>query len=551
MGLEIRPVKGALGRARFVGIPFRLFASDPQWTPPLRQSVRDRLSPRHPAAEHQRTRLWMAFQDGRPVGRIAACVDTMFNDYHGLAWAWVGFFECVDNPAVSAALFDAAWSWAAKEGMQVCVGPGSFTTNDEIGLLVEGREYPPALLTPHNPAYYEKLWVDAGWKQVMDLWGWRFGPHIPRLSERQQAALERLARRGPYRVRSASMRNFDAEVHRFFDIYNAAWSRNWGFAPMTHAEVSHLAKELRLIADPDLALFVELDSGETIAAALAVPDINQATARLRDGRLLPVGWLRLLLAQRRLTQARILLLGVRPEYETRGVGPLLYSALIQRLAAKPRMASAEASWTLATNNKINSAIEAIGATHHKTWRLYEHRAGLSRVRSRPLVPQVLEAALPRRVARLPAPDERGRGDGLDHELIEPGNRPPQGTHHVGEENHPVLAGLVPGFMRIGVVEHQAPAFLPCGLRAADADAAGAGRPGNQEGQVIPGDPLVGAAVLGQVLSRAEDREEGCGEARHGRQQGCRRQAAGAVLLRSPPSGTRRRRRRTSPTGRRW
>ncbi|HLI37539.1 MAG TPA: hypothetical protein VKV80_09385 [Streptosporangiaceae bacterium] len=377
MGLEIRPVKGALGRARFVGIPFRLFASDPQWTPPLRQSVRDRLSPRHPAAEHQRTRLWMAFQDSRPVGRIAACVDTMFNDYHGLAWAWVGFFECVDNPAVSAALFDAAWSWAAKEGMQVCVGPGSFTTNDEIGLLVEGREYPPALLTPHNPAYYEKLWVDAGWKPVMDLWGWRFGPHIPRLSERQQAALERLARRGPYRVRSASMRNFDAEVHRFFDIYNAAWSRNWGFAPMTHAEVSHLAKELRLIADPDLALFVELDSGETIAAALAVPDINQATARLRDGRLLPIGWLRLLLAQRRLTQARILLLGVRPEYETRGVGPLLYSTLIQRLAAKPRMASAEASWTLATNKKINSAIEAIGATHHKTWRLYEHRVGLS------------------------------------------------------------------------------------------------------------------------------------------------------------------------------
>jgi len=373
VGLDVRPVRGPLGRSRFVGLPFRLFGSEPGWVPPLRRSVRDRISPRHPANTHQRVQLWMAYQDGHPVGRIGACVDTMFNEFQGLSWAWVGFFECVDDPAVASALFERAWNWAGSQGMQACVGPASFTTNDEIGLLVEGREHPPTLLTPHNPAYYEKLWLDSGWSAVMDLWGWRFGPGIPHLSSRQQAVLERLRQRGPYQVRSASMRHFDAEVRRFFDIYNAAWSHNWGFAPMTEAEVSHLAKELKLIADPDLALFVERPSGETVAAALAVPDINQAVASLRDGRLLPTGWLRLLLAQRRITAARVLLLGVRPEYESRGVGPLLYGALIERLASKPRIASAEASWTLATNHKINSAVESMGAVHHKTWRLYERR----------------------------------------------------------------------------------------------------------------------------------------------------------------------------------
>jgi hypothetical protein len=373
MGLQVRAVDGLLGRARFVDVPFRLFRSDPEWVPPLRQSVRDRISPRHPATEHQRTRLWIGYRDSVPVGRIAVCIDDMFNDYQGEAWGWVGFFECADDPPAAATLFDAAWTWAAEQGMETCIGPASFTTNDEIGLLVEGRKHPPAFMTPQAPGYYEKLWTGAGWTPLRDLLGWRFGPEIPRLSDRQQAVLDRLASRDSLRVRGASRRDFDTEVHRFFEVYHAAWSRNWGFAPMTRAEVDHLAKDLKLIADFDLALFVENGSGETVAAALAVPDVNQAIARVRNGRLLPLGWLRLLAARRRISAARILLLGVRPEYEARAVGPLLYSRFIERLAAKPGMRNAEASWTLATNDKINKAISAIGATHHKTWRLYERK----------------------------------------------------------------------------------------------------------------------------------------------------------------------------------
>lgn len=372
MGLEVRPVQGAVGRTRFVDLPFRLFGGDPGWVPPLRRSVRDRLSPRHPAASHQRVQLWMAYRDGRPVGRIGACVDELFNASQDQPWAWVGFFEAAEDTAVANALFERAWHWAADQGMPVCVGPASFTTNDEIGLLVDGRQYPPTMLTTHNPAYYERLWLDGGWTPVMDLWGWMFWLSTgPALSDRQRAVVDRLGERGDYRVRSANMRDFNAEVRRLFDIYTAAWSRNWGFAPMTQAEADHMAKELKLVVDPELAVFVDLPDGRSVGFALAVPDINQAIAHLRDGRLLPLGWLRLLRAQRQINQSRILLLGIRPEYENRAVGPVLYATLIDRMIGKGL--DAEASWTLATNHRINSAIEAMGAKHYKTWRLYEHR----------------------------------------------------------------------------------------------------------------------------------------------------------------------------------
>lgn len=373
--MQVRSVQGAGGRARFVDVPFRLFGSEAGWVPPLRTSVRDRISPKHPAMEHQRVAFWIAYADGRPVGRIGACVDSSYNALHELSWAWVGFFESVDSEEVAAALFGAAREWIGEQGMRTCVGPASFTTNDEIGLLVDGREHPPTLMTTHNPAYYEKLWLGGGWVPTMDLWGWHFViDDALAMSTRQAAVLERLATRGPFKVRSAVMRDFDAEVQRFFEVYNAAWSNNWGFAPMTKAEVSHLAKDLKLIADPELALFIEGPGGVTVAAALAVPDVNQVMGSIRSGRLLPFGWARLLVGQRKVSQARVLLLGVRPEYERQAVGPMLYSAFMQRMKANPRIHTAEASWTLATNDKMNSAIEALGGTHYKTWRLYEQQA---------------------------------------------------------------------------------------------------------------------------------------------------------------------------------
>jgi ribosomal protein S18 acetylase RimI-like enzyme len=371
VGVEIRPVHGRLGRHRFVDFPFRAFGDDPTWVPPLRISVYDRLSPKHPATAHQETELWLAYRDGRPVGRIGACIDRFFNEYQGVSWGWVGFFEALDDGDAASALFEVACDWAARRGAEMCVGPASFTTNDEIGLLVEGFKHPPLILTTHNPPYYEQLWVDAGWEQAMDLWGWRGERSSSVLSERQRRTLARLKERAKLSVRSMRMDDFDAEVGRFFEVYNAAWSRNWGFAPMPEAEIRHLGKSLKQILDPNLALVVEKPDGEPVAVSLTLPDVNEVMRNIRSGRLLPLGWLKLMRGLPKVTQARVFALGVKPEHQTLALGPLLYQEIFDRLRAKPTIQGAEASWILATNDRMNSAVEAMGAKHYKTWRLYQ------------------------------------------------------------------------------------------------------------------------------------------------------------------------------------
>ena len=371
MAVEVRPVRGWWGRHRFVALPFRLYADHASWVPPLRLSVLDRISPKHPANATQDTQLWMAYHDGRPVGRIGACIDHAFDELHGERWCWVGFFESIDDPDVASALFDAATSWGRDQGAATCVGPASFTLNDECGLLVENFDDPPLILTTENPRYYEDLWTGAGWTQAMDLWAWRFDRNDTSLSDRQRRVLERLRQRAGVTVRSARMKDFDAEVARVFDVYNAAWEQNWGFSPMSEAEVKHLAKQVKQIVDPNLVLMAETESGQTVGVAVVLPDANAPMRNVRSGRLLPFGWYHILRGLKHPRQARVFALGIRPEYQTRALGPLLYAQIIDNLRAIPTIESSEASWILATNDRMNTAIAALGAERYKVWRMYQ------------------------------------------------------------------------------------------------------------------------------------------------------------------------------------
>jgi hypothetical protein len=371
--LEIRRVSGWLGRRVFVDVPFRIHGRDPGWIPPLRLSVHDRLSPRHPAMAHQKTSLWVAFRDRRPVGRIAACVDSLFDEYQGVRWGWIGFFDTFDDPAVATALFDVACGWAAAEGAETCVGPANFTTNDELGLMVEGFDDPPSILTLQNPPYYEKLWTEYGWEPAMDLWGWSFDRAKTGLSERHRRGLERIEKRALVRVRELNMSDYDTEVGRFFEIYNAAWKDNWGFAPMPEAEVRHLAKQLKQIIKPRWAFGLETTDGIPVAVCLALPDVNVLMRRVRSGRLLPFGWYPLLRGRKKLNRARVWALGIRPDQQHLALGPLLYREIVDRLTADD-IERAEASWTLATNYRINDQIAAMGAKRSKVWRLYQRPA---------------------------------------------------------------------------------------------------------------------------------------------------------------------------------
>ncbi|HLH47586.1 MAG TPA: hypothetical protein VKV25_10520 [Acidimicrobiales bacterium] len=372
--LEVRPVRNLLGRRVFVDVPFRIHGQDPNWVPPLRISVYDRISPKHPAMAHQEVALWVAYRGSRPVGRVAACVDRTFNEYQGVRWGWVGFYDTFDDPEVSDALFETACGWSAAKGMDTCVGPANFTTNDELGLLVEGFDQVPALLTLQNPPYYVGLWERAGWRQAMDLWAWHFSRETTTLSERQRRTLDRIQQRAKVRVRHLQMSDFDNEVRRFFEVYNAAWQDNWGFAPMPEPEIRHLAKQLKQILNPEWAFGLETPEGQMVGVCLAVPDANIPMLKVRSGRLLPTGWYPLLFDVKKVSNARVWALGVRPDYQHLALGPLLYREIVDRLAADPHIKTAEASWTLAANHRINEQLQAMGARRSKVWRLYQRPA---------------------------------------------------------------------------------------------------------------------------------------------------------------------------------
>jgi len=369
-GTEVRPVTTLLSKREFVDLPFRLHGHNPSWVPPLRFAVYDRLSRRHPARAHQHWQLWTAHRGREPIGRIAACRDYLFDKHQGERWAWVGFFECVDDPEVAASLFDVALDWSRRQGAEVAIGPGNFTTNDEIGLLVEGFEHPATVMTTENPPYYEALWTGAGWEQVMDLYGYQFNRRDTDLSPRQSQALQRLRARSKVQLREMRRDDFEAEVGRFFEFYNQAWQQNWGYVPMPEAEIRHLARQLKPVLNPRWAFALERD-GQVVGVCLTVPDVNQVMVKIRDGRLLPLGWARLLAGIKRVTNVRVLALGIRPDMQHTGLGPLLYGEIIERLR-DDGLLSAEASWTLATNFKINRQIEAMGAHRYKVWRLYRH-----------------------------------------------------------------------------------------------------------------------------------------------------------------------------------
>src|SRR5947208_5521300 len=219
MPIEVRPVRGLVARHRFVDFPFKLFSHDPEWVPPLRLAVYDRISRRYPAQDHQQTQLWLAYRRGRPVGRIGACIDHLFNELHEEKVGWVGFFESFDDPAVARALLDTACQWVADRGVAASLGPASFTTNDECGLLVDGFEHPPLVMTPHNPPYYARLWTGSGWEPAMDLWGWWHTRETAGLSERQRAVLERIKQRADAHVRTVDINDYEADAARLLDLY--------------------------------------------------------------------------------------------------------------------------------------------------------------------------------------------------------------------------------------------------------------------------------------------------------------------------------------------
>ena len=370
MPVDVRPVDGRRDLDAFIKLPWRLYRNEPNWVPPLLMDVRKRLDrERNPFFAHASAEYFLAHRDGRLVGRVTAQVDRNLNEFQGNDWGLFGFFECEDDTEAAIALLRAAEDWLRERGRGRMVGPMDFTTNDECGVLIDGHERPPIILTPWTHRYYPAMLEGAGLRKGMDTLMWEL-----RIEGRDKVhpaiweMADRVRSEHGITVRPMRKRDLQNEVSRFLEVYNAAWERNWGFVPLSDAEARHYAKDLKPVLDENWAMIAEKD-GETVGAALTLPDYNQVLAHL-DGRLLPFGWLKALYRRRSIDRVRVFALGVKPEYQHTGVAARMYQMHFDAAERTPQK-HGEMGWILETNDTMNRAMEGMGGKVVRRYRLYE------------------------------------------------------------------------------------------------------------------------------------------------------------------------------------
>ena len=368
--LEIVPADTGNALRAFIDLPYRLYRNHPHFVPPLRRERHDLFDKaRHPFFRHAEGAFFLARRNGQPVGRIEAIANHAHNQFHDDRVGFFGAFESEDDRAVSDALLERAARWLGERGLQVMRGPVTHSTNEETGLLIEGFDEPPMIGMPYNPPYYAALLEAFGLTKAKDVYGWevRAEQTIP---EKIHRVADIVRKHTNVVVRRANFADYAGEIRRAMGVYNASWTRNWGFVPLTEAEFVHAADQLRPVLErfPEGVLLAEI-AGRVVGFCLAVLDINQALVRVRDGRLFPFGFWHLYRGLRRVDQIRVMALGILPEFRHRGIDAVIYLELLshgQRLGYR----RAEIGWTLEDNRTMNRAI-LMGGRHHKTYRLYE------------------------------------------------------------------------------------------------------------------------------------------------------------------------------------
>jgi hypothetical protein len=371
VSVEVQPVRSRGDRRAFVDLPFRLHGTGTPWVPPLRLERHLFLTPRlNPFFTHGEAELFLARREGRVVGRISAQIDLAFNAYHGNSWGMFGFLEFEEDAELLAALLNAAAAWLSERGRDRVVGPMDFTMNDEAGVLIEGFDREPMVRQPWHPPYYARLCEEAGLEKAVDLLMWEL-----RIGDRDKILpiIHRLADDlGPKHgitIRKMTRRRLRRDLDAFADIWNEAWSRNWGFVPYTKADLDAYAQEMHLVFDPDWFMVAENAAGETVGVAITVPDINQVL-KLMGGRLLPLGWWHYLRRRRIIDRCRIGFLGVKPAYQHTGVAAGFYIEHFA-MAEATRVKWGEGGWVLETNKGLNRGMEALGGRIDKRYRVYE------------------------------------------------------------------------------------------------------------------------------------------------------------------------------------
>ncbi|MBC7521578.1 MAG: N-acetyltransferase [Sandarakinorhabdus sp.] len=374
--ITITAVDSAADLKRFIELPYRLYAKDPCFVAPLRSEMQALLGgiKGNPWFEHARARYWLALRDGEVVGRISAQVDQLVLKHIDPGLGQWGMFECIDDQDTATLLLDTAEAWLREQGMTRSQGPMSLSIWDEPGLLVEGFGQPPTVMMAHHLPYYARLVEARGYVGVKDLHTWEndiLHP-FPEIVQRIVAASER----NPKLVtRKVDKSRFAEEAALILDILNDAWSTNWGFVPLTPAEVAHVGKKLKPIVFGDLIRIAEYE-GVPVGFMIALPDINELTADL-GGRLFPFGWAKLLwrLRKPKTRGIRVPLLGIRKSLEGHRIASLMAFQMIEYIrrdaVADYGGVSGEIGWILEDNGPMRSIADAIEAKVNRTYRVFE------------------------------------------------------------------------------------------------------------------------------------------------------------------------------------
>lgn len=375
MPLEIVKVTSKQQLSKFIDFPHELYKNDPNYVPELFVAQSDLMNPKkNPFFLHAKMQQFLALKDGKIVGRIASIVNGSYKRVTGQNDGFFGFFDAINDQEVANGLFHAAESWLKEEGVtEKMIGPANPSSNDTWGLLIDGFDTAPMAMMPYNFPYYQSLIANYGLNKQTDLLAWLFGrTGYDDVKVRRVAALieERMKRKG-ITVRPIDLKkNFKQEVERIREVYNKAWDKNLGSIPMTDEEFTHLAKDLKMIVDPNFVRVAEKD-GQFIGISIAIPNINDILINVKKGRLFPTGLIKLLTQKKKIRGIRILILGVLEEYRKLGIESVFYASLMDSMLANPRIEKIEASWILEGNEPMNKALENMGAKVYKTYRVFE------------------------------------------------------------------------------------------------------------------------------------------------------------------------------------
>ncbi|HPM45672.1 MAG TPA: hypothetical protein PLW78_08895 [bacterium] len=345
----------------FIRLPFTLYNNEKNWVPPIKFVMKEKFNKNKGAfAANNKNELFVAYRDGRPVGRVSAQIDKVYNEFYSSKTGFFGFYESENDPEILKSLMEHAEKWLKEEGCDECTGPFNPNINDECGFQIEGFDRRPTIMMPYTKPYYPDLFEGYGYSVAQVLHSFTIDniEKTPEIVSRISAQIRK--KHSDIEIRKINMQNLESEMKMILSIYNDAWHDNWGFTPMTKPEIEELVATLKLFADPRV-IYLLFKGGEPAACLVAIPDLNELVIKNRNGTLNPSFLFDCLFHKRSLTSLRVIIMGVLRKFHGLGLDILLYNEIFNDGLKTENYRNVEMGWVLECNMKMNSTLRKIGA----------------------------------------------------------------------------------------------------------------------------------------------------------------------------------------------